>query len=197
MDTSNGFPLRSSNYDRLSATLLALLHDEFMWPMPQDIFDLERNDQRIAVAVCDATGMSPERWDTLDVFSREPWLEKTIATLSKERPSQDGVPDETHDSKAPSRKSTKQETTQKVNAAIAYKMQNPEWTESRCAKEAGLAPSTLNGRAEWTEWRQKIEAAHSQGRMRKVKQEFDRRIGESVVIDPDTECDQDTGRSFT
>jgi hypothetical protein len=70
----------SSDYDRLAARLISLL-DGDMLPLPT-MWDLERNEQRIAIAVRDATGMTPEHWAMLDKPSREPWLEKILAVLT-------------------------------------------------------------------------------------------------------------------
>ena len=45
--------------------------------------DLERQEPGIAIAVCQATNMTPERWDRRDDPSREPWLERTLEALTK------------------------------------------------------------------------------------------------------------------
>jgi hypothetical protein len=51
--------------------------------------DPERNEQRIALAVCEANpGMTPEYWKNLDPPSREPWLEKTLDVLMNEKKDQ-------------------------------------------------------------------------------------------------------------
>jgi nucleoside phosphorylase len=70
------------DYDRLSARILSALTGEILpdssWHVP------ERNEQRIAIAVCDATGMTPERWDRLTKDERIPWLHKTLKALEKQ-----------------------------------------------------------------------------------------------------------------
>src|SRR5438874_12527211 len=58
-------------YDRLTIRLIDLLNGGLL-PLPS-YNDLERNEQRIAIAVCDATPMTPQYWATLDQASREPW----------------------------------------------------------------------------------------------------------------------------
>lgn len=82
------------------------------------------------------------------------------------------------------RRRKKSDTTLAVYAAIGHKMKNPEWTESRCAAEASLTPSTLNGRAEWKEFCPKIEAAYGKSDMTKVKREYERRINDFTLEDP-------------
>lgn len=99
------------------------------------------------------------------------------------------VPGASEDSSDRSRKKrTKEETTKLVHAAIAFKMKNPEWSESKCAEEAGLPVSTLNGNSVWKEWRRKIDSAQNGGTLSAVKRAFDRRTGEFLAVD-DTETD--------
>lgn len=83
----------------------------------------------------------------------------------------------------PRKKRSKEETTKLVHAAIAFKMKNPEWSESRCAEESGLSVSTLNGNAMWQEWKRKIVVAQNGGTLSAVKHEFDRRTGEFLPVD--------------
>src|SRR5262249_16008279 len=70
------------DYDRLSLRIISALTGELLpdtsWHVP------ERNEQRIAVVVCDATGMTPERWDRLSKDERVPWLHKTLKALEKQ-----------------------------------------------------------------------------------------------------------------
>ena len=70
------------DYDRLCARILSTLTGEVLpdtpWHVP------ERIEQRIAIAVCDATGMTPERWDRLSEDERIPWLHKTLKALEKQ-----------------------------------------------------------------------------------------------------------------
>lgn len=73
----------SPQYDALVARIIVHLAGDVL-PSCTGQFDLERVDQRVAIAVCKATGMTPERWDKLDVFSREPWLEETLTKLEAE-----------------------------------------------------------------------------------------------------------------
>ena len=84
-------------------------------------------------------------------------------------------------------KTSKEETNKRVMAAIAYKVQNLEWAESKCAREAGLPATTLNGHKLWKEWKLTIESAQRNGNIQKVKREFDKRINEFVVVDGDSE----------
>jgi nucleoside phosphorylase len=69
-------------YDSLSVRILSTLTGERLpvtsWHIP------ERNEQRIAIAVCEATGMTPERWDRLTKDERIPWLHKTLKALEKQ-----------------------------------------------------------------------------------------------------------------
>jgi hypothetical protein len=70
------------DYDRLSIQILSALTGELLpetsWHVP------ERNEQRIAIAVCDATKMTPDRWDRLNKDERVPWLYKTLKALEKQ-----------------------------------------------------------------------------------------------------------------
>jgi hypothetical protein len=75
---------RPATYEQLAARLIAILTGDVL-PLP-DLFDLERWDQRIAIAVCEATEMTSELWDRLDYFSREPWIERTISLLTTVQP---------------------------------------------------------------------------------------------------------------
>jgi hypothetical protein len=75
-------PFDLPSYRSLCVRLIALLSNPP--PCPPDLWDLEREEQRIASAVCKATGLSPEHWAGLDQPSREPWLEQTISTLESE-----------------------------------------------------------------------------------------------------------------
>jgi hypothetical protein len=68
--------------DHLSARLISLLDGDIL-PLPT-LFDLERDKQRIAFAVCDTTGITREELAKMDMPSREVCLEKTIsAELTK------------------------------------------------------------------------------------------------------------------
>src|SRR5262249_55129042 len=71
-----------ADYDRLCIKVLCALTGELLpdtsWHIP------ERSEQRIAIAVCDATGMTPERWDELSKDERIPWLHKTLKALEKQ-----------------------------------------------------------------------------------------------------------------
>jgi hypothetical protein len=70
-----------SDYDQLSIRILSGLTGELLpdtsWHVP------EGNEQRIAIAVCEATGMTPERWDRLSKDERIPWLHQTLKALEK------------------------------------------------------------------------------------------------------------------
>jgi hypothetical protein len=61
--------------------LLSLLDGDLL-PLPA-CGDLERQEQGIAIAVCQAINMTPERWDRLDDPSREAWLERTLEALTE------------------------------------------------------------------------------------------------------------------
>jgi hypothetical protein len=80
---SEGKMMAWTNCDRLSVELLSILTDTL--PLPQWDDD-KRHEQQIAIAVCEATGMTPERWDNLDHPSREPWLEKALKLLTNRSP---------------------------------------------------------------------------------------------------------------
>jgi hypothetical protein len=71
-----------SDYDQLSIRILFGLTGELLpqtsWHVP------EGNEQRIAIAVCEATGMTPERWDRLSKDERIPWLRKTLKAVEKQ-----------------------------------------------------------------------------------------------------------------
>jgi hypothetical protein len=69
-------------YNALCAQLLAEVTDGL--PMPT-LWDLERNEERIIMAVCDETGLTRQQWQAMSQPSREPWLERTIARLSARR----------------------------------------------------------------------------------------------------------------
>ena len=71
-----------SDYDRLSVRILSALTGELLPETSRHV--PERNEQRIAIAVCAATSMTPERWDRLDKDERIPWLNKTLKALEKQ-----------------------------------------------------------------------------------------------------------------
>jgi hypothetical protein len=73
------FSSLDSDYERLKTRLIDLLNGDVPSVPRKD--DPERNEGRIAVAVHEATGMTPEHWEKLDGARRESWLEKTIAAL--------------------------------------------------------------------------------------------------------------------
>jgi hypothetical protein len=58
---------RLEEYERLKARLLSRLVDR---PFLPDFYMLEKDEQRIAAAVCRATGMALERWDRLSLPER-------------------------------------------------------------------------------------------------------------------------------
>jgi hypothetical protein len=70
-----------SEYDQLYARLVVLL-DGFG---KLTVSNLDQWEERIAVAVYETTGMTPERWDRLDCMSRVPWMEKCIHSLRREQ----------------------------------------------------------------------------------------------------------------
>jgi hypothetical protein len=55
--------------------LLSLLDGDLL--PPPACGDLERQEQGIAITVCQETNMTPKRWDRLDDPSRESWLADT------------------------------------------------------------------------------------------------------------------------
>jgi hypothetical protein len=72
-----------SDYDDLCIRILSALTGLLpptSWHVP------ERNEQRIAIAVCEAMGMTPERWDRLSKDERMPWLDKTLKVLERQPP---------------------------------------------------------------------------------------------------------------
>lgn len=83
--------MNSANYEHLTARLISLLDGDHL-PLPT-FWDLERHEQRIAIAVLDATGMTPEHWATLDNPSRGPWIERTIEVITRRQkpPSQENI----------------------------------------------------------------------------------------------------------
>ena len=72
-------------YDELVVQLICLLDGDIL-PLPR-ADDLDRNDERIAIAICETTGITREFWETLNRARQEPWLEKAIAILTKQRAS--------------------------------------------------------------------------------------------------------------
>ena len=47
-----------------------------------DFFKPEKDAQRVSVAVCDNTKMTPEHWAKLTEAERVPWLRKTLAAIA-------------------------------------------------------------------------------------------------------------------
>jgi hypothetical protein len=70
------------DYERLSIGVLSALTGSLLPPRSWHI--PERNEQRIAIAVCDSTGMTPERWDHLSKTEKVPWLHRTLSILKKQ-----------------------------------------------------------------------------------------------------------------
>lgn len=83
--TERFLAMTNKEYDHLTARLISLL-DRDILPLPT-FWDLERHEQRIAIAVQDATGMTSEHWAKLDIPSRRPWLERTIEVSAKRQKS--------------------------------------------------------------------------------------------------------------
>jgi hypothetical protein len=65
-------------YDAWAARVLSLLFDGL--PLPS-FWDLENNELRIRLAVCEATGLTRDDWERLPLPARLPWLEQTIEKL--------------------------------------------------------------------------------------------------------------------
>lgn len=85
---SSAAVILGSRYDRLVVRLIDRLNgDEDILPLTT-MADLDRDEERVLIAVCEATPMTPERWDKLDKVSREPWLEKTLDRLASARVSE-------------------------------------------------------------------------------------------------------------
>lgn len=80
-----------TNYDGLRLKLISLLLGDLL-PLPRWDDD-KRYEQQIAIAVHEATGLSPEHWARLDHSAREPWLEKTIAMRTKDQPEDNTIAD--------------------------------------------------------------------------------------------------------
>jgi hypothetical protein len=70
-----------SDYDRLSVKLLSAMTGELL--PTTSWHDPERSEQRISIAVCDETDMTPDLWDKLSMDQRVPWLWKTLKALKK------------------------------------------------------------------------------------------------------------------
>ena len=85
------------------------------------------------------------------------------------------------------KRSTKRDVKNKTMAAIAYKIQRPEWTHVECAEKVGMPESTLRHRDEWNEWAPRIDNAQAIGKMGEVRAKFDKRIGEMVAYRDDEE----------
>jgi DNA-binding MarR family transcriptional regulator len=66
-------------YDDLAALLLSRLSATL--PL-LDFWMLEKNEQRVGMAVCRSTGITLDRWDILTLPERVPYLEATIESLS-------------------------------------------------------------------------------------------------------------------
>jgi hypothetical protein len=71
-----------SEYDQLFARLVTLL-DGFG---QLGVFTLDEWEERVALADCEASGMTPERWDRLGHQARIPWMEMAIASLTRTPP---------------------------------------------------------------------------------------------------------------
>lgn len=67
-------------YDNLKARLLSLLPDRPFHPDFNDFYMLEKDEQRIAMVVCDSTKLTLTEWEKLSLPERVPWLEKVIKT---------------------------------------------------------------------------------------------------------------------
>lgn len=72
----------SNAYDQMVCTLLSRLTDGL--PLP-DMDMIERDEQRVAMTVCKATGITPEYWAKLSKPEREPWLEETLKQTRERR----------------------------------------------------------------------------------------------------------------
>src|SRR5438046_10766921 len=69
--------------DRLKTRLISLL-DGHNLPLPKTLSDLDRDELRIAFALCNATGVTREEFANMDEPSREVCLERNIsAQLNK------------------------------------------------------------------------------------------------------------------
>jgi len=70
------------DYDFLCVQILDALTGKLLPPTSWHI--PERNEQHIAIAVCQTMGMTPERWDRLSKDERLPWLHKTLKALESQ-----------------------------------------------------------------------------------------------------------------
>jgi hypothetical protein len=70
--------------DRLKVRLISLL-DGHNLPLPKTLSDLDRDELRVAFAVCDATGVTREELAKMDGPSREVCLERTISAPLKKQ----------------------------------------------------------------------------------------------------------------
>ena len=80
------------------------------------------------------------------------------------------------------KRSTKQETLWKTQAAILHKAEHPAASDADCAKAVGMPVTTLTGRTEWREWVIKIEKAAASGRLPDVKKAIDKATGDLIPI---------------
>jgi hypothetical protein len=74
----------NSNEEHLRARLISLL-DGHNFPILKTVSDLDRDDLRIAFAVCKATGVTREEFARMDRPSREVCLEMTILAQLKKQ----------------------------------------------------------------------------------------------------------------
>jgi len=81
--------LERQDYEGLFCRLLSLITAHLALPSSSD---LELHKQQVAIAVCEATEMTPEHWAGLTQPERVPWLQKTVAAVEKQK--QAGFPAE-------------------------------------------------------------------------------------------------------
>jgi hypothetical protein len=133
-------------YRALEARLLLLLwrkeHGKRKpYPLPGSFFDPERDAQRIAMAVHEMTGMSYERWDSLEEFSREPYLagmvKELLHTQSGEVPAAPPLP--APENSRLSVKDTAERLEQKRSHGEKFVSQG------KLAKDLGCSKSTIHG----------------------------------------------------
>ena len=68
-------------YEDLTCRLIVELNEAEHGDHLPDFWKPERDAQRVCIAVCDATKMTPDWWARLTEAERVPWLKKTLASL--------------------------------------------------------------------------------------------------------------------
>lgn len=138
-----------SRYKLLTCKLLSLLDGDIL-PLPQ-WGDLERNEQRVAIAVCESTEMTLDYWAKLDSFGREPWLEKAIAQANS------APADEKAEGSYTEPKGKKPATVnQRMAAMLQEDATRVDWPATKWAEKLGVTPAAIK---QTQTWKKQIKAA--------------------------------------